>query len=246
MWCLPGWTAWLPVRPTKQTVHNCQHLRHFPTTPKYCNLHSSTPADTLHIHYKAKLASLHSTCMAMLTFNGWILHLIFTPLLFGAFVVSGTMSSFNPLSFTLAYHTLHTLAFLLQSKFALLLSTHHLKVCASIGSPVTHSYHLHPILCTSDAVATCTSVMPPFLSTWGAVMLTKIQRYNKKQFLGYRLSAVCVQLWLACIQRLFCWQQNRSNYFHLPFITPQVGEKIVEWMNEWIKSHKSACACPMF
>ena len=71
--------------------------------PNYNNLHFSTSTDTLHIHYKAKLASLHSTCMAMLTINDWILHLIFTP------CSSVPLLSVEPwpLSFTLAYHTFH-------------------------------------------------------------------------------------------------------------------------------------------
>ena len=37
---------------------------HFPITPNYHNLNFSTPTDTLHVHYKAMLASLHSTCTA--------------------------------------------------------------------------------------------------------------------------------------------------------------------------------------
>ena len=52
--------------------------------------------------------SLHSTCITMLTVNGWNLWLNFAPYSSVPFVVSRTMSSFNPLSFTLAYHILHT------------------------------------------------------------------------------------------------------------------------------------------
>ena len=68
------------------------------------------------------------------------------------------MCSFNHLSFTLAYHTLHTDGLSLISKFVLLLPVHHLDVCASIGSPIMcrtkwptpdtlhfgYSYRLHP------------------------------------------------------------------------------------------------------
>ena len=45
--------------------------------------------------------------MAMLTVVSRILHLIFTPCS-SCVAVSRIMSLFNPLSFTLAYHTLHT------------------------------------------------------------------------------------------------------------------------------------------
>ena len=40
--------------------------------------------------------------------------------------------------------------------------------------------HLHPILCTWDAVTTCTPVTV-FLPTWGAVMLKKQQQQQQKK-----------------------------------------------------------------
>ena len=43
------------------------------------------------------------------------------------------MSSFNPLSFTLAYHTLHIYGLSLIVNIVLLLLAYHLEVCASIG-----------------------------------------------------------------------------------------------------------------
>ena len=61
-------------------------------------------------------------------------------------------------------------------KFVLLLVAHQLEECASIRSPLIRmhdemTYHLHPILCTSDAVSYCLHPSHPFLSTWGVVML---------------------------------------------------------------------------
>ena len=154
----------LPYRSTFKT--------HFPITPNHHNLNFSTPAGTLHIHYKAKLASLHSTCIAMLTVNGWILHLIFTPLFFSAFLVSRTMSSFSPLSFTLAYHTLHTYPLY---GLSLIVKVCVLAACSPPGSvgqnglPPTHdTLHFRCSYCQHPS--------HPFLSTWGVAMLEKKMR----------------------------------------------------------------------
>ena len=71
-------------------------------------------------------------------------------MLFSAFVVSRTMSLFNPLSFTLAYLTLHTYGLSL-TKFVLLLLAHHLEdYWISCYAQDEMAYHLHLILCTSD------------------------------------------------------------------------------------------------
>ena len=51
--------------------------------PNYPNFHlhrHPEQSNTLHMHYKVKVVSLHSTCVAILTVNEWILHLIFDPL----------------------------------------------------------------------------------------------------------------------------------------------------------------------
>ena len=132
-----------PVQPTPHKT-NRTYLSTFkicfPITPNYHNLHFSTPTDMLHIHHKAKLASLHSTCMAMLTVNGWILHLVYTPCSsISAFVVSKPMSSFNPLSFTLAYHTLYTYS------LSLIVRVCALAACSPPGSacPYWISFYAH-------------------------------------------------------------------------------------------------------
>ena len=67
------------------------------------------------------------------------------------------MSSFNPLSFTLAYQiTISFIAFLL------------VKVC------VLMTCHLHPILCTWDALPSApVDSCHHFVSTWGVVRLEK-------------------------------------------------------------------------
>ena len=83
---------------------------HFPIAPNYHNLHFSTPTDTLHINYKTKLASLHFKCMAMLTVNGWILHLNFTLCCTGLLLSGPCIHLTLCLSRTIAYHTLHAYA----------------------------------------------------------------------------------------------------------------------------------------
>ena len=76
--CIPT-TLFSPHPQNKPYIPLSTFKTHFPITPNYHNLSFFTPTDTLHIHYKAKLASPHSTCMAMFTVNSWILHLIFIP-----------------------------------------------------------------------------------------------------------------------------------------------------------------------
>ena len=44
-------------------LHVLSVKTHFPIVHNYHKLHFSTSTDLLHIHYKAKLASLHSTCI---------------------------------------------------------------------------------------------------------------------------------------------------------------------------------------
>ena len=101
----------------------------------------------LHIHYKTKLASLHSTCMAMLAINVWILHLIFTP------CSSVPLLSVGPcLHLTLGLSPLLTTHFIFMT-FLLV------KVCILAAcSPPDMACHLHPILCTWDAFTTCIPV----------------------------------------------------------------------------------------
>ena len=72
------------------------------------------------------------------------------------------MSSFNHLSFTLAYHTLHIYGLSLIVKVCVLAA------CSPPGSVCLYwiscyaqdemAYHLNLILCTSDAVTACTPV----------------------------------------------------------------------------------------
>ena len=143
-----------PVQPlpTKQTVHTCQCLRHaflFSITPNHHNLNFCTPTDTLHIRYKAKLASYHSTCMAMLTVNGWILHLVITPC---SSVVSGTICSFNPLTFTM----LRPFSYSQSSCSCCLLAIW--KCVPLLDLLGEMAYHRHLILRTLDAVTACTPV----------------------------------------------------------------------------------------
>ena len=74
------------------------------------------------------------------------------------------MSSFNPQSFILAYHTLYTYGLSLIVKvctLVFLLLAHHLEVCACYAQDKM-TYHLHPILHTSDAFTTCTPVTVSF------------------------------------------------------------------------------------
>ena len=104
------------------------------------------------------------------------------PVPHSAFVVSRTMSSFNPLSFTLAYHTLHTYGLSLYGQSlcsCCLLTTWKcvplldLLLCTGQnGLPPTPdtlhfgcSYCLHP--------------SHPFFSSWGAVMLEKKKKTKK-------------------------------------------------------------------
>ena len=145
-------TTLFSPHPTKHTVHTCQCLRHFPTTPNYHNLHFPTPTDTLHIHYKAKLASLHSTCTAV---NGWILHLIFTR----AFVVS-----IWPFSCLCSY--------------CLLTTWKCVPLLDHCYAQYEMTYHLHPILCTSDGVTACTPVTLFF--PLGVRLCSKNKNKNKK------------------------------------------------------------------
>ena len=105
--------------------------------------------------------SLHSTCITMLTVNGWNLCLNFAPYSSVPFVVSRTMSSFNPLSFTLAYHILHTYGLSII-----------VKVCAHAACSPPGRVHvplldlllcagrngLHLLLCTLDTVTAYTPV----------------------------------------------------------------------------------------
>ena len=91
---------------------------HLPITPNHHLLNFSTPTDTLHIHYKAKLASLHSTCMAMLPVNGWILHPIFYLLFLSAFVVSRIMCSLGIVPSPLALHTVSSFYVVPGSSYA--------------------------------------------------------------------------------------------------------------------------------
>ena len=95
--------------------------------------------------------------MTMLNVRGWIVHLMF----FSAFVVSRTMSSFNP---PLAYHTLHTYPLY---GLSLIVKVFALAACSPPGSVCLYwiscyaqdemAYRLKLILYTLDAV-TCTPV----------------------------------------------------------------------------------------
>ena len=103
-------------------------------------------------------------CYRKVCLNGWILHLIFThcssvPLL----SVRRTMCSFNPLSFT--NELTHPSSTWL---FSYIVKVCALAACSSPGTVCLYwiscyaqdkmAYHLHLILCTSDAVTTCTPV----------------------------------------------------------------------------------------
>ena len=114
----------------------------------------------------------------MFTVNGWILHLIFSP-----FVVSRTVSLHNPLSFTLAYHTLHTYG------RSLIVKVCALAVCSPPGSAYVPLLdlllctgqnglpwtYMHPTLCTLDAVTAYAQVTLLFpLGVW----LWKFRRKN--------------------------------------------------------------------
>ena len=103
--------------------------------------------NTLHIT-NAKLASLHSTCM---TVNGWILHVFLTPCSSVPLLsVYRNVSSFNTLSFTLAYHTHHTYPL---NGLSLVLQVCVLVACSPPGSVCLYwiscyvqdkmAYHLH-------------------------------------------------------------------------------------------------------
>ena len=118
-------------------------------TPNYHNLKFSTPTDTLHIHYKVTLASLHSKCMAMLSVNSWKLYLMFTP---GSIVLC--LSPLLTIPFI-------SMAILLKSKFVLLIACLLWISCYAYAQDKI-AYHLHPILCTWDAVTACTPVTLSF------------------------------------------------------------------------------------
>ena len=156
--CTPT-TLFSPHPQNKPYIPLSTFKTHFPITPNYHNLSFSTPTDTLHIHYKAKLASPHSTCMAVYCKRlDTAPH--FYPLFFSAFVVSRTLSSFTPLAFTLAYHTHHTYG------LSLIVEVCILAACSPPGSVHLYyiscyvqdemAYHLYPILCTLDTVTACT------------------------------------------------------------------------------------------
>ena len=105
------------------------------------------------------------------------------------------MSSFNPLSFTLAYHTLHT--YPLYGLFLIV------KVCALAACSPPGSVCLYWISCyisagrnglppTPDTLhfrcSYCLHPSHPFLSTWGAVMLEKKKNTKKKKTLkGFKI-----------------------------------------------------------
>ena len=127
-----------------------------------------------------KLASLHSTCMAMLTVNGWILHLIFTP-----------CSSVPLLSVGLYLHLTLCLSPLLTTPFIHMYPLYGLslkvKVCALAACSPPGSVSLYSISGQNGLPPTpntlhfgcsyCLHPSHPFLSTWGAVML---DHENKK------------------------------------------------------------------
>ena len=132
----------------KKNIHTCQRLRH--TSYNHHNLNFSTPTDTLHIqtaHTLQSQDSLTPLCMHGYTYC-WRLDTAphFYPLLISAFVVT-TKCSFNPLSFTLAYCTLHIYG------FSLIVKVYALAACSPTGSVCLYCiscyaqdepYHLPP------------------------------------------------------------------------------------------------------
>ena len=132
---------------------------HFPITPN----HSNRP--TAHI-FQSKV---YSTCMATLTVNGWILHLIFTLCslvrLLSVRPCLHLTLCFHPClphpSYIWPFYSSHSLC-----SCCLLTTWKHW--CASTGSDVSYgqdemAYNLHPILCTWNAVTVWTPVTLSFL-----------------------------------------------------------------------------------
>ena len=111
------------------------------------------------------LALLHFTCMAMLTVNGWILHLIFTPCSSVLLLSVGPCVHLTLCLSALFYHILFIhMAFLLYTQIlcsCCLLTTWKCVPLLDLLPCYAQdqiAYHLHPILRTSDAITACTSV----------------------------------------------------------------------------------------
>ena len=142
----------LPYRSTFKT--------HFPLTPNHHNLNFSTPTyitkpSQLHFTLHAQLCLLLTAgyCTSFLPPCSSVPFLSVGPCLHLALCLS-------PLLTTPFIHTL-CMAFLLQLKFVFLLLAHHLEVQDKMA------YHLHMILCTSDAVTASTPVTLFFpLGVW--------------------------------------------------------------------------------
>ena len=101
----------------------------------------------------------------MLTVNGWILHLIFTPCSSVLLLSVGPCVHLTLCLSALFYHILFIhMAFLLYTQIlcsCCLLTTWKCVPLLDLLPCYAQdeiAYHLHPILCTSDAITACTSV----------------------------------------------------------------------------------------